>query len=75
MIAGDKDTCDKIFAGINDTSKQLSLVLLSPAITFFPSVVDTSQKYSKSLSFIVGVNDIAEKLFRGVNNTAVITSF
>jgi hypothetical protein len=45
-------------------------VSLSPAITFFPGVIDTGQKYSKSLKFIVGVNATAEKLFNGVNDTA-----
>ncbi len=34
---------------------------------YFSGVVDTVKK--KSLKFIVGVNDIAEKLFSGVNNT------
>jgi hypothetical protein len=71
MIRGDKDNCDKFFTGISDTSEQLSPVSLSPAITFFPGVIDTSQKYSKSLSFIAGVNDSCEKLFRGVNNTSI----
>jgi hypothetical protein len=70
MIAGDNDTCDKFFAGINDTSEQLSLVTMTPAITFFPGVVNTGQKYSKSQKFIVHVNDIANKLFNGVNDTA-----
>jgi hypothetical protein len=44
MIAGDNDTDDKFFAGINDTGEQLSLVSLSPVITFFPGVVDTGHK-------------------------------
>jgi hypothetical protein len=44
MTAGDNNTGDKFFAGINDTGEQLSPVLLSPAITFFPGVVDTSLK-------------------------------
>jgi hypothetical protein len=43
-------------------------VSTTPAITFFPGVVDTGQKYRKSLKFIAGVN--AEKLFCGVNVTA-----
>jgi hypothetical protein len=43
---------------------------LSPAIKFFPCVVETSQKYPKSLKFIAGVNDTAKKLFTGVNDTA-----
>jgi hypothetical protein len=42
MIAGDNDTNDKFFAGINDTREQLSPV--TPAITFFPGVVDTGHK-------------------------------
>jgi hypothetical protein len=70
MIAGDNNTCNKFFAGISDTGEQLSPVTMTPAIIFFPGVVDTSQKYSKSLKFIVGVNDTAEKLFNGVNDTA-----
>jgi hypothetical protein len=44
MIAGDNDTGDKFFAGINDTSEQLSPVTTTPAITFFPGVVDTGHK-------------------------------
>ncbi len=47
----------------------LSPVLLTPAITFFPGVVDTGQKKPKGLKFIAGVNDTAEKLFAGVNDT------
>jgi hypothetical protein len=70
MIAGDNDTCDKFFAGINNTGEQLLPVTTTPAITFFPGVVDTSQKYPKSLNFIAGVNDTADKFFAGVNNTA-----
>jgi hypothetical protein len=72
MIAGDNDTCDKFFAGINDTGGQLSPVTSTPAITFFPGVIYTGQKYPKSLKFIAGVNDTAEKLYSGVNDTAVI---
>jgi hypothetical protein len=71
MIRGDKDNCDKFFTDINDTSEQLSPLSLSPAITFFPGVIDTSQKYSKSLSFIAGVNDTCKKLFRGVNDISI----
>jgi hypothetical protein len=44
MIASDNDTGDKFFAGINDTGEQLSPVTRTPAITFFPGVVDTGQK-------------------------------
>jgi hypothetical protein len=47
MIAGDNDTCDKFFAGINDTGEQLPPVTTTPAITLFPSVVDIGQKYPK----------------------------
>jgi hypothetical protein len=37
----------------------------------FSSVsIDTGQKYPKSLKFIAGVNNTAEKLFTGVNDTA-----
>jgi hypothetical protein len=38
--------------------------------TFFPGVVDTGQKYPKSLKSIAGNNDTAKKLFTGVNDTA-----
>jgi hypothetical protein len=38
--------------------------------TFFPGVVDTGQKYPKSLKSIAGNNDTAKKLFTGVNKTA-----
>jgi hypothetical protein len=37
---------------------------------YFPGVVDTVQKKPKSLKFIAGVADTAEKLFTGVNDTA-----
>jgi hypothetical protein len=36
MIAGDNDTGDKSFAGINDTGEQLSPVTTTPTIAFFP---------------------------------------
>jgi hypothetical protein len=49
-----------------------SAVSLTPAIKLLPGVVDTSQKYPKSLKFIAGVNDTAEKLFTGVNDTVDI---
>ncbi len=45
-------------------------VTRTPLKTFFPGVVDTGQKYPKSLKFIAGNNDTAEKLFTGVNETA-----
>jgi hypothetical protein len=45
-------------------------VSLTPAIKLLPGVVDTGQKSWKSLEFIAGVNDTAEKLFTGVNDTA-----
>jgi hypothetical protein len=32
MIAGDNDTCEKFFAGFNDTGEQLSLVSTTPPI-------------------------------------------
>ncbi len=44
MIASDNDTGDKFFAGINDTGEQFLLVTTTPAITFFPGVVDTGHK-------------------------------
>jgi hypothetical protein len=44
MIAGDNDTGDKFFAGINDSGEQLSPVTTTLAITFFPGVVDTGNK-------------------------------
>jgi hypothetical protein len=47
MIAGDNDTADKLFAGINDTGEQLSPVTMTPAITFFPGIVDTSQRHGR----------------------------
>jgi hypothetical protein len=45
-------------------------VLLTPVIKLFPIVIDTGQKQPKSLKFIAGVNDTAEKLFTGVVDTA-----
>jgi hypothetical protein len=44
MIASNYDTGDKFFAGMNDTGEQLPPVTTTPAITFFPGVVDTSHK-------------------------------
>jgi hypothetical protein len=41
MITGDNNSADKFF---NDIGEQLSLVSLSPVITFFPGVVDTGHK-------------------------------
>jgi hypothetical protein len=71
MIAGDNDTCDKFFAGINDTGEQLSPVTMTPAKkTFFQGVVDTGQKNAKSFKFIAGVNDTANKFFTSVNDIA-----
>jgi hypothetical protein len=70
MITSDNDSCDKFFTVINDTGEQLSLVTTTPVITFFPRVVDTGQKYPKSLKFIAGVNDTTKKRFSGVNDTA-----
>jgi hypothetical protein len=43
---------------------------LSLAKKCSPCVVDTSQKYPKSLKFIAGVNDTAKKMFTGVNDNA-----
>jgi hypothetical protein len=60
MIAGDNDTSDKFFVGINDTGEQLSLVKTTPAKTFFPGVIDTGKKIAKSLKFIGGVVDTAD---------------
>jgi hypothetical protein len=39
MMAGESGTSDKFFAGINDTGEQLWPVTMTPAITFFPSVI------------------------------------
>ncbi len=39
-----------------------SAAALTPAIKLFPGVVDTGQKYLKSLKFIASVNDNGEKL-------------
>jgi hypothetical protein len=54
MIVGDHDTGDKFFAGINYSGEQLSPVTMTPAITFFPGVVNT---------------DTDVKFFGGVNHT------
>ncbi len=70
MITGDNDTDDKFSAGISDTGEQLLQVTTTPAITFFPGVIDTGHKLPKSLKFIAGVNDTVEELFTGVNDTA-----
>jgi hypothetical protein len=37
MIAGDNDTEDKFFAGINDTGEQLSPVTTALAINLLPA--------------------------------------
>ncbi len=44
-------------------------VTLTLMITFFPGVVDTSQKLPISLQFIAGVNDTTKKSFTGANDT------
>jgi hypothetical protein len=36
-------------------------VTTTPAITLFPGVVDTGQKYPKNLKIFPGVNDTADK--------------
>ncbi len=51
-------------------ANNLSAASLTPAITFFPGVVDTGQKKTKNIKFITGVNDTTEKLFSGVNDAA-----
>jgi hypothetical protein len=52
-------------------AKNLWPVSLTPVNNlYFPGVVDTIQKKPKSLKFIAGVNNTAEKLFTGVKNTA-----
>jgi hypothetical protein len=56
MTAGYNDTCDKFCAGINNTGEQLS------PLTFFPSVIDTGHKKTKSLKFILGVKDTVKKM-------------
>ncbi len=54
------------FMFINVVNKNLLPVSLTPVDNlYFPSVVDTVQKKPKSLKFIAGVNDTAEKLFTG----------
>jgi hypothetical protein len=70
IIAGENSTGDKFIASINDYGEQWSPVTTTPTITFFSGVVDTGHKEPKSLKFIAGVNDTAEKLFTGVNDTA-----
>jgi hypothetical protein len=69
MIAGDNNTGDTFFANINNTGEQLLLVTTTPAITFFPGVVDTGHKKTKSLKFIASVNDTSKHLFTGINDT------
>jgi hypothetical protein len=54
MTAGYNDTCDTFFAGINNTGEQLS------PVTFFPRVIDTGHKKTKSLNIIPGVKDTAK---------------
>jgi hypothetical protein len=44
LIAGDNDTGDIFFTGINETGEQLSPVTTTPAITLFPDVIDTGHK-------------------------------
>ncbi len=52
-------------------AKNLSPVSLTPVNNlYFPGVIETVQKKTKSLKFIAGVNNTAEKLFTGVNDTA-----
>jgi hypothetical protein len=56
---------NKVYLPVNN----LSLVSMTPAITFFPGVIDTGQKKPKSLKFITGVNDTTKILFSGVIDT------
>ncbi len=56
MITGDNDTGNIFIAGINDTGEQLSPVTTTPAITFFPGVIDTGQMSMAS------VNGTADKV-------------
>jgi hypothetical protein len=67
MIAGDV-TCDKFFTG-QQHCEQLSLVTTTPVITFFPSAVDTGQKYQKTPKIYCRCQRHCEKLFSGVNDT------
>jgi hypothetical protein len=53
-----------------------TLVSLTPVNNlYFPGVVDTVQKKPKSLKFIVGVNDTAEKLFTIAVSTTPLINF
>jgi hypothetical protein len=47
MIAGDNDTCDKFFAGINDTGEQLSLVTTTLAINLSPVSMKLLNNYRR----------------------------
>jgi hypothetical protein len=42
---------------------------------YFPGVVDTIQKKTKSLKFIAGVNDTAQKLFTVAVSTTPLINF
>jgi hypothetical protein len=48
----------------------LPVLLILVNNLYFPGVVDTVQKKKKTLKYIPGVNDTAEKLFTRVNATA-----
>jgi hypothetical protein len=70
MIAGDNDTGDKFFAGINNTGEQLSLVTTALAINLLPVSTtpvnnDTTDKFEQlspvtttpAITFFPGVVD------------------
>jgi hypothetical protein len=61
FISGVNDTGKKFIAGDVDTGEQF----IFPRCRWY-----RSEKKPKSLKFIAGVNDTAEKLFTGVNDTA-----
>ncbi len=58
------DTGDKLFSGANDTGEKLSQVLLTPVNNlYFPGVVDTVEKKTKSLKVSTKVSTIPPKIF------------
>jgi hypothetical protein len=62
MIAGDNDTDDKFFGGINDTGEQLLPVTTALAINF-------CQYQQHRWTMIAGDNDAGDKFIASINDT------
>jgi hypothetical protein len=70
MIASDKDTCDKFFAGINNTGDNIFPWCRGyrSEISIKPKIYRRCQRHRRKT--FTGVNDTADKFFASVNHTA-----